>query len=262
MIFYSRQRLAGLSLIELMISMVISLILMLGVGQIMISGKQSANIQSGMGRVQENGRFAMYFLQKDLRAAGFPRSANQPGFVAATTTDGVGNAPDEITVQFNSLTNITTADNNPYAQADITNSRLDCLGQNVNAAAARNVAVTVTSRYYIEASGGVNTLMCRGNGNANAQPLIQGVDNLQALYGVDTDADSYANVYRPAGAVTDWNTVVSVRVAILVNTIDNVADDRDTQLYALLDAPPVGPLNDLRRRRVFTSTIEMRNKTQ
>ncbi len=66
----SRRRMAGLSLIELMIAMVIGLIMMLGVVQIFIASRAASQLSEGLARTQENARFALDFLQRDLRMAG------------------------------------------------------------------------------------------------------------------------------------------------------------------------------------------------
>ncbi len=61
--------------------------------------------------------------------------------------------------------------------------------------------------------------------------LIQGVQNMQILYGVDTTlADDIANPnqYMVAAAVPDPRQVVSIRVTLTVDSIDQVTDDGDT----------------------------------
>ncbi len=62
---------AGFSIVEMMVAMVISLILLAGIGQIFLSSKQSFNIQNTLGRQQENGRYASDVLSMDLRRAGY-----------------------------------------------------------------------------------------------------------------------------------------------------------------------------------------------
>lgn len=54
-----------------MVAMVISLILLGGVIQIYLGSRQSYRVQDSQARLQENGRFAMYFLNKDIRMAGY-----------------------------------------------------------------------------------------------------------------------------------------------------------------------------------------------
>jgi type IV pilus assembly protein PilW len=61
----------GFSLVELMVSLVITLILLGGIGQIFMSSKKSFTIQDSLGRQQENGRYAIDTLTADLRRAGY-----------------------------------------------------------------------------------------------------------------------------------------------------------------------------------------------
>lgn len=67
----SFQRQRGLSLVELMVAMALSLLLMLGVIQIFLSSKQTYSTNSALSRVQESGRFAMDFLTQDIRNTGY-----------------------------------------------------------------------------------------------------------------------------------------------------------------------------------------------
>lgn len=61
---------SGLSLIELMIAMLIGLVLLLGLVQVMSASSAAYKLSTGVARTQENARFAMDFLQRDLRMAG------------------------------------------------------------------------------------------------------------------------------------------------------------------------------------------------
>ncbi len=65
-----RNRQSGLSLIELMVSLVIGMILMLGVTQVFIASHSASRLSEGVARAQENGRFALDFLERDIRMAG------------------------------------------------------------------------------------------------------------------------------------------------------------------------------------------------
>lgn len=62
---------AGLSLIELMISITLGLVLMAGVVQMFVSSKTVFSTQQSMSRIQETGRLAIEFLSRDIRMAGF-----------------------------------------------------------------------------------------------------------------------------------------------------------------------------------------------
>lgn len=61
----------GFSLIEIMVAMTLSLILLAGVLQIYASSRQSFRMQEALSRTQENGRFALEFLSRDIRMADF-----------------------------------------------------------------------------------------------------------------------------------------------------------------------------------------------
>jgi len=62
-----RQR--GLSLVELMIALTLSLVLLAGVIQVMSSSKQSYILEDGMSRMQENARYALDRIASDLSTA-------------------------------------------------------------------------------------------------------------------------------------------------------------------------------------------------
>lgn len=61
---------SGVSLIELMIALVIGTLLILGAIQVFAASRSAYMISEGIARVQENGRFALDFLQRDIRMAG------------------------------------------------------------------------------------------------------------------------------------------------------------------------------------------------
>lgn len=65
-----RRYTAGLSLIEMMVAMVVGLVLMLGVVQVFLASRVASRLAEGNARAQENGRFALEFLQRDIRMAG------------------------------------------------------------------------------------------------------------------------------------------------------------------------------------------------
>ncbi|HEY0335497.1 MAG TPA: PilW family protein [Stenotrophomonas sp.] len=59
-----------MTLVELMVAMTIGLLLILGVMQIFSASRSAYQLSAGLARVQENGRFALDFLQRDLRMVG------------------------------------------------------------------------------------------------------------------------------------------------------------------------------------------------
>lgn len=65
--FYTR----GMTVIELMISMVISLLIMAGVVQVFFNSKTTFLAQEDMSYIQHNARYAMYMLSRDIQNAGY-----------------------------------------------------------------------------------------------------------------------------------------------------------------------------------------------
>ena len=95
---------------------------------------------------------------------------------------------------------------------------------------------------------------------AGGQALIDGVENMQILYGEDTTADNVADEFRAAEDVVNWSNVTSVRMAFLLRTINPDNDmEPNTNTYSL-NGVAVGPFNDQYRRRVVTTTVLIRNR--
>ena len=67
----NKRRNAGMSLVELMVWAVLSMLVIAIIGFIYLNGKQIARVNDSVSRMQENGRFAMYLIERDLRMAAF-----------------------------------------------------------------------------------------------------------------------------------------------------------------------------------------------
>lgn len=261
----------GLTLVELMIAMVVGLLLLSGVIQIFLSSKQSYRLQEGFSRLQENGRFAMDVLTLNLRHAGFKMNA---------LADDRLEFPVDATVYAPTSVSFATAgqivagtDNVPAGNPSILNGTdtfsfrfqgtedipagtaiRDCLN------ARPDPEELTINTLYVDAQ---NELQCRSeDGAGDDQPLLDGVESMQILYGVDTDGDSIANRYGTAASMStsdEWTQIVSVRIALLLSTVESVTNDLDTSTYNLLNTT-AGPFNDRLRRHVFTTTIALRNR--
>jgi type IV pilus assembly protein PilW len=75
----SRQQ--GITLVELMVALVIGTVLMAGVTQIFLGSRESYRLNEGVARLQENGRFALEVIARDLRMAGTPSCLLRDGIV-------------------------------------------------------------------------------------------------------------------------------------------------------------------------------------
>jgi type IV pilus assembly protein PilW len=98
-----------------------------------------------------------------------------------------------------------------------------------------------------------------------AERLIDGVENMQILYGEDTTGNRIPNAYLNATAVANWADVVTVKLALLFATVDeDFTAPLDTKAdYQLLNAAPFDPTptaDDHRRRKIVEATIALRNR--
>lgn len=238
----------GLSLVELMIALTLSLVVLLVTTGIYVNNKQTYRFLDQYSLLQENGRFAIFFLREHILQAGFPRQAGVNPFPVVPTNNNYPNS-DSIIVGFRSA--------------------VDCLNDPPVGAVGLQLAQNTFS-----IDNGVNppVLQCDGNGlvagvDQPALPLVDGIQSLQAEYGVDTDGDGIANTYADSATVNngvitvgtpDWGRVVSIRVAVLVQGQPNVLDQAQAITYNLLGQPAT-PLADRTPRRVFSTTIPLRN---
>jgi type IV pilus assembly protein PilW len=88
--------------------------------------------------------------------------------------------------------------------------------------------------------------------------VVEDVEGLQVQYGEDTDADYVANVFRKANSVVDFTQVVALQVNLLVRG----ARSNEAQMVTnyVFNGATVVPA-DRYTRRVYTATIQLRNRT-
>ncbi|MEC9411539.1 MAG: PilW family protein [Pseudomonadota bacterium] len=91
--------------------------------------------------------------------------------------------------------------------------------------------------------------------------LIEGVEQMQVEYGVDTSNNGSVDQYVKANAVAEWEQVISVRISLVMINIDPQQNDNVALGNAAytLEGNVITP-NDGRLRQVFTKTITLRNR--
>src|SRR5690349_20318598 len=82
----SRSASSGITLVELMVGMTLSLILLAGVLAIFASSRKTYETIDRLSRIQESGRFALETIVHDLRAAGYIGCRNRAPFFSALRT--------------------------------------------------------------------------------------------------------------------------------------------------------------------------------
>lgn len=226
----SAWRQSGLSLIELMISMLLASIITAAAIAMLVSDSQTSRFQINQTSAHTSGRFAFDFLLADLRRAGYSKATSID--VAVEGVNGAGTNNDELTIRYDAL-----ASNNR-----------DCVGNALVGPANENPAINV---YRIENLAGRNTLTCNG------RPVMRGVDGFQVLFGVDQDLNGTLDHYVPPDAVVAGQHVVTVQVAMLVTTLEQ-GGENVAQQFQLLDVSS-DTFTDGRGRTLFTTTERIRN---
>lgn len=125
------------------------------------------------------------------------------------------------------------------------------------------VSVFRASAFYLgEGANGNPALFVQnleGPDGATSQELLSNVENMQILYGTG-DAGG-ADEYQSADEISDWGEVVSVRVALLMRSSENVTEDAETRSLNLLGTEINTPEDD-RMRLVMMKTIGLRNRLE
>lgn len=126
--------------------------------------------------------------------------------------------------------------------------------------------------YYVrdETQGDLNvpvlmkaTLKNGGASLMNFQPLIEGIEVIRFMYGVDTDSDRVVNAYISAPRMTEdyWNNtnakILAVKIYILARNILPDKNYQNTKSYLVGDMQVIS--NDNYRRLLLMSTVTLHN---
>jgi type IV pilus assembly protein PilW len=152
----------------------------------------------------------------------------------------------------------------PVALTLTTNGPLDQNGGNLQADFPQSSAIgPVDMTVYFIAPGRDtdSSLFSYDEWTGTFQELVADVENMQVVYGVAATSPNQATSYVTADAVTDFNQVVSVQVAVLVASPPGtraVAQPAVAPTYNLLGTTVTAPI-DTRLRKVFQTTIAVEN---
>lgn len=127
-----------------------------------------------------------------------------------------------------------------------------------------------TTVYYIRNNTvGVPALFREVN-NTGSVELIDGVENMQIRYGLDTNNDRNVDSYATANAISagNWANVMSVRIGLLLRTVSEIPNNPlDTAQFNVDGDIATGtggleydPVDDRRMRLVISGTMGLRNR--
>ncbi|MCB1919533.1 MAG: PilW family protein [Candidatus Competibacteraceae bacterium] len=255
----------GFTMVEILVALVISLFLVAGVIQLFIGSKQTYRGYDALSRIQENGRFALEAMARDIRMARyFPRVVNQPVPNSTVTELTVMNQngvpwPDPFLLGAAPIIGVDNGNTDSIAIQWLANDGVTFNSRRYSIGNRTGLPVTCP-----EAATSLRVNQNDGNG---AQELIEGVRSMEILYGEDTapagtpPTPSVARLIGPAGGVTNWNNVVSVQINLLVVGLEgnlvttpqsvNFSNGAGGQTNVILNNRCLG--------QVFSTTIALRN---
>ena len=350
-------------MVEILVALALSLILTLVVGQIYVSNSQAYRLQEAQSRIQENGRFALEFLTKDIRSVGsmgclsvlntplviansspsitpatsiIGYDATTPiasyPYITATSTPSTWNptpfsnvnavvGTDILSIQFaepcgghlqtevvgmTSAPSFTISSSNTCSISVTLKSpsspelvlsdcsqteifRADPVSSNtitINSPSTNNnqdhfnyshnvdaeVMLFHNYTYFIQPfpnnpviPTSEPTLYRVDNAAASPspQPLIEGIEDMQLLYGVDLNADWSIDQYVTAGGVSNWANVIAIRVDLVIRStgVDgtNLTTATPSTPASLACNGVTVTVTDSRLRRCYSFTINLRN---
>ena len=240
-----RPGLRGFTLIELMIALVLGLLVMGMVITVYLSNMQASRFQNGLLRVQENGRFAIDVLTRTMRMAGYDDPASAASVTghaiegaatagaAALTQTGIKTNTDIIAVTYEGGTDIR-----------------DCQGNNFVQGIIR------TSQYAIRDDG--NLVCLTDAAGSTAMELAEGIEDMQILYGIDSNDNGVANRYVDVAniGVGNLDNIISLEITLLVNSVSNVLASTDN---VCLGCVVFAGSTDQLLRAEFQTIVDIRN---
>jgi type IV pilus assembly protein PilW len=323
-----RRKQAGLSLIELMVSMTLGLIVLSGVLIVFVNSSSARNEVERTTRQIENGRYASELLSEDLRLAGFygqfdPTTVVTPGALPAdpcSVTVADWNAWIPVHIQGYDATNFASANctltnykpgtdvlvirrtrtctaNATTCTPDVTAGTTylqvsQCPTQvtkyvldnfpasapgsfNLQTKACDSTVLSNKREYYVHIYY-IATDNGRGDnvptlkrleltaGAWTTVPLVEGIENLQFLYGVDTNNDGVPDEYvADPTTLARWMNVVTTQFFILARNIDSTPNYTDGKTYTLgVDAtgtPITVTGSGGYRRHVYSGLVRIMN---
>lgn len=325
----SRQ--GGLTLVELMISVLLGAFMSLGMAAVYLEAKRNYSMEDEMARIQENGRYTLNLLKRELNMAGLFGGKLQPDDVAAVAIDtdcAAGNwaldaseaieftndhdaAGNPVTVNGTTLTCLTGSDIQPDTdilaikrtageatlksgafagnfnpsdqeqwflrivnfgdtmewskissdQLEDPNGPYDPNDSETDLAYWESYAKVFYVRKYAEvAADGIPTL-CVENLVGNdmvTNCLVEGIEEMHIEFGLDTDADGVVNRYTNAPTAAQMDDAAIARIYLLVRSSEELAGYQDQKSYQL-GQRNIAAKNDGYMRRVFTTTVQVRN---
>ena len=161
--------------------------------------------------------------------------------------------------------------NQHYLQASIKAMVLDTGTNSANFSLLEKDSVTLApireyhqDIYYVDDANVFKRLRLV-NGAYTSEPMVEGVDDFQLVYGIDRSGDGIPNadggnaafVELPASA-EEWEDVVSVKIFLVLSSTNPAPGLNDAKTYSYADKAGV-TFADSKKRRLFSSVARLTN---
>jgi type IV pilus assembly protein PilW len=155
--------------------------------------------------------------------------------------------PDGYTNSFSKLAKFNTFDTDAYVNAIVTKTFFIAPGLAMNDEGEKPLS------------------LWQKNGISAPVEIVEGVEDLQITYGIDTDSDDIPNRYVDADAVLDFDDVLMIRVQVTTNSVNDVGGTKTPSHGCVSSGGSQECLDGLTYdgllRRTFTQTIALRNQS-
>lgn len=255
---WNEARQSGLTMVELLVSVVISSLIVIAATSFFVGTSRSRDTQDAAAQLEDNARFVTEIITRNLQQTGYQnyrwdpdpnkQSRNRevvPPVDGEPDIRGYNNSSAGTSLDNNGAHDCTgTCATNRVASSDTLvirfqgsstaagvadSSMIDCLG-------GAQPATTLTddrlySIFELRRSSATNEpeLRCKrrtSSGSVDTQPIASGVETFQVMYGVDRNNDSFVDQWLNgkeidalAGTAIDkWSRVRSVRVGMVLRS--------------------------------------------
>jgi type IV pilus assembly protein PilW len=248
----------GVTLIEIMVSMVLGLGLIAGIGSLFIQSQKSFTLQRNVSDMTDDATFALEDFAKGVLLSGYAEDGQTTSFPAGTNVLGSG-------MDFNAGEFIKGTDD-----AIIYRFRLD------TSRSQEKNSICIVDSYdpndivpvYVNYRSSDNSLSCKSK--TATLPMIVDVEKLEFRYGVrvktysPTDStkrtpENDTFYYVKSTDVTDWENVFAVKVFLVMRSADKNLTRKNVK-YKIENDETQGV--DNRLYKVFTKTIYLRTSEQ
>jgi len=285
----TRARQAGLTLIELLVSIALGILIMGIVVIVFLSTNLSSKAAQAQGRMNEDAQIALEMLAQEIRKAGYnPVRSNgaqndlgQAGWGIVACDTGFKDATVASMASLECNNSGTSSAIAVTYEGDIYSGKLtsatpakllDCIGNGISGTGSYFI---VQSRLDVDGNG----LSCRGSGDlTQSQTLVDNIQSMHLRFAVSdpsqaTSANAFGylsatEINTPVSALATftslqrWNKVLAVRICVVVRSesavISDLAGDGINPTYYDCDGNSID-ITDGFFRKAYRTTVILRN---